>query len=375
MRNAAIIGCVLFFVMILVPRGAVGQVPNQIDVAVYMDEGAWEDGVIAFEHFLDWKGLTHLRVDAARINAGALAPQFRCLYMPGGYAYDYKRKITGRGETNIRDLVSTGGAYVGICAGAYFAADHVDWEGGSFPYTLGLFKGTARGALAEIKAWPDYALTTVSMNPDHPITRSQPRSLTTMYFGGPAFLPDPGFIVDTLATWDAAGNQPAMVAFPHGSGHVLLLGPHPEIEENDARDGTSFGFELTDPESEWSFLWGAMDWVLGNPVTDTVTTSVQGMLSAPKSVVLGAARPNPFSDHMSITIFASVPTRISVTVVDLFGRDVATLFEGEIQAGSRVCTFDASRSGAHLASGRYFIRLMDGRNVQFAPVIFLRPMP
>lgn len=80
------------------------------------------------------------------------------------------------------------------------------------------------------------------------------------------------------------GRQPGLEVVPlyslrpsrglNRSGRVLLIGPHPGIEESDARDGTSFGFELPDPESEWGLLWTAMDWVLGRPITDTTLTSV-----------------------------------------------------------------------------------------------------
>ena len=365
-----------FFLLLLLrlafPYAADAQGAASVDVAVYMDSGAWEDGVIAFEHFLDWKGLTHLRVDAARVNASSLSAEFRCLYVPGGYSYDYQKKITTRGEQNIRDLVGSGGAYIGICAGAFFAADHVDWEGGNYPYTLGLFKGTAKGALSEIKPWPEYGMTTITTNPEHPISRNQPRTLNTMYFGGPAFIPDPGFEVDTIATWDAAKQQCAIIAFPYGSGRVLLVGPHPEIEENDARDGTVFGTELTDPESEWGLLWRATDWLLGRPITDTAATSVASAPVPASAVTMGSCRPNPVTDRASLRLTSSAPARAVVSIVDMLGRTVATLFDGQLDAGSRNISFSTSINGQDLPAGRYLVRLFDGGRVQAAPIVILR---
>ncbi|MFZ1730444.1 MAG: BPL-N domain-containing protein [Bacteroidota bacterium] len=354
------------------PDFAASQVSPAFDVAVYLDEGAWEAGVIAFEHFLDWKGLTHERVDASAVNATGFAARYRCLYMPGGYAFNYKQKITNRGEQNIRSLVDGGGAYIGICAGAYFAADHVEWEGGNFPYTLGLFKGSARGSLQEIIPWDGYAMTTIHTNPLHPITQKQPRTLTTLYFGGPAFIPDPGFTVDTIATWDAAGDQIAITGFPHGSGRVLLVGPHPEIEENGARDGTEFGYELTDPESEWGMLWTAIDWVLQRPITDTTLTAVAPLPALPGVLTLNPVRPNPSQDLSTFTISAAASSRAIVTVVDISGRNVATIFDGVFDAGAHELTFNAVSSGKRLPSGRYFIRLYDGREVQSTAFILLR---
>jgi glutamine amidotransferase-like uncharacterized protein len=353
---------------------AAAQRPFAVDVAVYSDSGTWDAGIIAFEHFLDWKGLTHERVDAAAVNSGVLPTRYRCFYVPGGYSYDYARAITTRGERSIRDLVDAGGAYIGICAGAYYAADHVDWEGGSYPYTLGLFRGTARGALAEIAPWPDYTLTTIRTNPLHPVTREQPRTLTTLYFGGPAFLPDADFPVDTLATWDAAGDQCAIIGFPYGSGRVLLVGPHPEIEENDARDGSSFGFELNDPESEWSFLWAATDWVLGQPVSDTITTPVAPIASSPasKCLALSSGRPNPFTSQAFFTLSAAAPERATITVHDMLGRTVATLFDGDLAPGRHTLRFDATQNGLRLPAGRYLVRARSIDGTQTVPVLLVR---
>lgn len=372
MRRCMVAIVSMMLLIVFTPAVTIGQGTPVTDVAVYLDDGAWEDGVIAFEHFLDWKGLSYERVDAAAVNATGFAARFRCLYMPGGYAYDYKRKITARGEQNIRSLVDAGGAYVGICAGAYFAADHVEWEGGKFPYTLGLFKGIARGSLQEIKPWDGYAMTTIHTNPSHPVSDNQPQILTTLYFGGPAFIPDPGFTIDTLATWDAAGDQVAITGFARGSGRVLLIGPHPEIEENDARDGTAFGFELSDPESEWGLLWNAMDWVLQRPITDTTITSFSTLSPAPAAITLNPISPNPMFGHAAFSITASMSAHITVTVADILGRTVATLFDGEIAQGTQAIRFDAEGHTQHLGNGRYFIRLFDGREMRTTSFILLR---
>ena len=50
----------------------------------------------------------------------------------------------------------------------------------------------------------------------------------------------------------------------------MLVGPHPEIEEDDSRDGAhNFAEELSDgPDgSDWPFLWTAVDWLRQQPIT------------------------------------------------------------------------------------------------------------
>ncbi len=345
-----------------IPAGSMAQNPSLTDVAVYMDEGAWEAGVIAFERFLEWKGLTHRRVDASYVNIQNLTTSFRSIYFPGGYAYDYKLKISARGEENIRDLVRSGGAYIGICAGAYFASDRVDWEGGSYPYTLGLFKGTARGSLSEIQAWPGYSMTGITMNSRSILGSASQGAYRTLYFGGPAFVPDPGIVVDTVATWDDAADQCAIISFSYGSGRALLIGPHPEIEENSGRDGTDFGAELNDPESEWGFLWAAMDWALGRPVTDTSTAHAgqPGIANEDKAIRLSFF-PNPMNESGVIEIVSRDGGNIVLSVIDVLGRTVWEAPETALPAG--VARFPLNRADLKFskAAGICFLSLLSHR--------------
>lgn len=336
-------------IFLLVPILARTQSTTPADVAVYFDEGAWEDGVIAFESFLDWKGLSHQRVDARWINANGVYPQFKVVYFPGGYAYDYKRKLTAAGERHLREHVAAGGGYVGICAGAFYAATRVDWEGGSYPYTLGLFKGRAYGALSQIKAWPDYTLTTISLNPRHDANAGLPAHFTTLYFGGPAFYPDPDENVDTLATWDQFNEHPAIIALQYGQGRVLLVGPHPEIEENSRRDGNQFASELSDPETEWGMLWQYMDWVLQRPITDTTMTTGVRTDGSRKNQSSGslAFYPNPSSDALYLDTEGSSPVEIEIS--DLFGRNRMALTN---ESASRLIV-----SVKNLPAGLYVARI------------------
>jgi glutamine amidotransferase-like uncharacterized protein len=52
-----------------------------------------------------------------------------------------------------------------------------------------------------------------------------------------------------------------MVAFEYGAGRVFLSGPHPEIEVDSDRDGSSKFDELSDEGSEWPLLLAATKWL------------------------------------------------------------------------------------------------------------------
>jgi glutamine amidotransferase-like uncharacterized protein len=327
-------------------RGASGAMQSSI-VAVYADSGAWFDGITAFEHFLDWKGIAHERVTRDEVNRTDLRTRFAAIYFPGGYSGDYSSAITAVGARHIKDLVNDGGGYIGICAGAYYAAKTIAWEGSTFAGELDLFDGTATGSLTSIKPWPGYGMTTISLNPNNPIARGQRSSMTTMYFGGPSFRVNAGASMDTIATWDQANNLPAIITTRYGAGRVLLIGPHPEIEENDARDGSLFGSELRDPESEWGLLWSAMDWLLNRPITDTLATGMDAQHDASPdlSVSLQSNYPNPFAAMTSIRYSvhpsAANISALCITITDLLGRRIASFDAANTTPGVHAIDWEA----------------------------------
>ncbi|MGQ9459778.1 MAG: BPL-N domain-containing protein [Candidatus Bathyarchaeaceae archaeon] len=237
-------------------------------VAIYNDSGAWADSVIPFKNFTKYKGLTWKYVTASDINNGLITyPTYKVLYMPGGYAADYNTAISNNGDQNIRNFVSSGGGYIGICAGAYFACDKITWEGRSYDYTLDLFNGMGIGSIPEIMAW-DYAImTNLTMNLNHPINQYEPSRERMAYYGGPYFVPNAGVTVDTVATYDKKNNERAAITFSYGSGRVFLIGTHPEIEEDKTRDGSSWGEIWYDYGSDWPLLWTAMDWLMKQTIS------------------------------------------------------------------------------------------------------------
>jgi hypothetical protein len=64
-------------------------------------------------------------VSLADILAGCLSDSEKCytaLCVPGGFAPNYSSRLGARGIAIIRDFVSRGGGFVGICAGAYLGS-------------------------------------------------------------------------------------------------------------------------------------------------------------------------------------------------------------------------------------------------------------
>jgi len=63
--------------------------------------------------------------------------------------------------------------------------------------------------------------------------------------------------------------------------------------------------------------------------------------------------PNPFSDLTIIQFAIHHREHITLKIYDVLGREVATLVDGEMEAGEHSVVFDAS----NLPSGMYFFRL------------------
>lgn len=95
---------------------------------------------------------------------------------------------------------------------------------------------------------------------------------------------------------------------------------------------------------------------------DSLANPVVGINSSGEtdqaSPAIHASYPNPF--HMATTIRYSAPanSRVSLTVLDVRGREVATLLDGRLVSGLNTATWGGTNdAGRNVASGVYLIRL------------------
>jgi hypothetical protein len=88
----------------------------------------------------------------------------------------------------------------------------------------------------------------------------------------------------------------------------------------------------------------------------------------PGRFVLEQNYPNPFNPSTTIRYALPERSRVTLIVFNTLGQQVATLAEGELDAGYHEVNFDASS----LASGVYLYRLTAGEHVQARKLILLR---
>jgi hypothetical protein len=99
-----------------------------------------------------------------------------------------------------------------------------------------------------------------------------------------------------------------------------------------------------------------------------VSVPGQDLAAMPSSFSLEQNYPNPFNPSTTIRFGLAGRARVTLSVFNMLGQRVATLVEGEREAGYHSVNFDASG----LASGVYLYRLTAGEHVQARKLILLR---
>jgi hypothetical protein len=88
----------------------------------------------------------------------------------------------------------------------------------------------------------------------------------------------------------------------------------------------------------------------------------------PLEVSLQQNYPNPFNPSTTVSYDLPRTSRVTLSIFDILGREVATLLNGEKPAGRYTVHWDASG----VSSGVYFYRLRAGDFVQTRRMLLLR---
>jgi glutamine amidotransferase-like uncharacterized protein len=244
-----------------------------VDVAVYEGGSSSISSREALVQMFAWMNASVTVLSATSIKNGAL-DDYDLLVVPGGFAGDYNDDLGGSGRSMILSFIQNGGAFFGVCAGAYFGCDWIIWEETPIEYYLDLFSGCGIGAIDEIEPWPGYAMCDINVARESELIdlSTEPENHTVMYYGGPYFVPDNPEDVEIIARY-AVNNEPAMIALEYEAGRVFLSGPHPEWEEDSDRDGQAWPDSFDDIGSEWPMMLSVARWLTEQQTTSTTTTT------------------------------------------------------------------------------------------------------
>jgi hypothetical protein len=101
---------------------------------------------------------------------------------------------------------------------------------------------------------------------------------------------------------------------------------------------------------------------------------VQGQLEdlAPKAFVLGDNYPNPFNPSTTIPVSIPKLSQVRLTVYNVLGQEVRTLYTGPLDAGKYLYTWDGtSEGGRPVSTGVYIVRMTTGAGISLVHKLLL----
>lgn len=203
-----------------------------IKVGVYSGPGAPQSSVDAvlkvMKPFTEATTVTLSGEDVGTLNLAA----YDVLVFPGGTGSGQSKGIGEAGLKNVREFVSNGGGYVGICAGAYLACSNFSWG-------LGILNaGTVSSKWRRGQAILDLEMA----ESGKPLLGDVPGVFKVRYNNGPILKPWtrtdlPPYTTLSVFRTEVAKygspegvqvNSPAQAIGTYGKGRVFVSSPHPE---------------------------------------------------------------------------------------------------------------------------------------------------
>lgn len=212
---------------------------KQLKVFVYLDKGvdlfSFHEAVLLLKTELCPHKYLVDAIDSKTISNESWMNECALLVIPGGRDLPYLFSLGSIGCKRIRDFVYSGGAYLGICAGAYFASGFVEFQKGGEYEVLGdrllrFFPGSAVGPALSSELF-DYQSHTSAMAST---LLFEGEKLRTYYHGGSYFKDAAKYpSVETIATYDDMENkESAVICLKLGAGRAVLSGVHFEVQPN-----------------------------------------------------------------------------------------------------------------------------------------------
>ncbi len=224
----------LTFVSVVVQVGFAAD-SSLVRVALFKDKGVAGQGVPRLKLLLsDTNEFSVTLVKGSDVVEGVLT-NFDVVIFSGGSGGAQAAALGEEGREQVRQFVSRGGGYVGICAGAYLACSGFDWGVGVLNAKTISSKWARGEGNVEVEFIPKV----------QKLTGFSSAKKEVKYANGPVIKPDdkkgiPPYETVAFFRTELAKNgspkgimvdSPAMVRGTYGKGRVLFSSPHPEQTE------------------------------------------------------------------------------------------------------------------------------------------------
>lgn len=216
---------------------------RRIQIAIYSDIGAASGSIESIQEVIKSNGGESHIIDIPQIRENKLS-KYDILVVPGGESLEMADSLGKDGCDAIRQFVSNGGGYIGICAGAYLASSTFDKFLGlvnvktihstEISPRIGILEQRQLGVAPADIIFSDYGRTLFSIEES-----------TILYINGPIFIEAgrtdlPRHMTLGIYQSDIFQYQfqqgtmpqtPAIVAGQYGQGMAILFSPHPELTD------------------------------------------------------------------------------------------------------------------------------------------------
>jgi glutamine amidotransferase-like uncharacterized protein len=214
---------------------------DSVHVGLYLDDAVWQDCKIKTIDMLIEMGVSYKEINRDTIISKDIQ-HYSVLIMPGGRPDLYSQNLGSEALNIIRSYVASGGGYIGICGGAYLAAETNVWRGWAgeprvyYQYSdglIGIFNGTADGPIEDFApTYRDVHCKIELVDKYHPIASQLPDTIEYVYDHGPMFLDEnirPSTVIGTAVN----GGKTLLLCTQYNHGRVFLTSGHPEFDETE----------------------------------------------------------------------------------------------------------------------------------------------
>ena len=106
---------------------------------------------------------------------------------------------------------------------------------------------------------------------------------------------------------------------------------------------------------------------------NTTVTYVDNEIIEPPSTFHVTAHPNPFNPNVSITIYLRTSKVLKVTIFNILGEKVKTMFNNYLNSGTHSFEWDGRNdSNQHLPSGSYIVVVQSGTHLESLKITLLK---
>jgi hypothetical protein len=114
-------------------------------------------------------------------------------------------------------------------------------------------------------------------------------------------------------------------------------------------------------------------WITNEITRDMASVAVPALAGGVGSLALGRPEPAPFRSRVTIPFALPQAGHARLALLDVTGREVATLVDGALAAGAHAAHWDGRRAdGSAAAAGIYFARLAAGGAVRTSRLVLAR---